>query len=116
MGWECSCQNHVPDVPPYGWPITIAECQGKEQACINNCSSGALQNICIKGCGLYYKCKKAGSLPSGLRVSDENKIPVYNTHASEGEGSSASLLACFSCSLYTSFFIGSVVSFISALL
>ncbi|KAL0141173.1 hypothetical protein V8B55DRAFT_1379602 [Mucor lusitanicus] len=78
MAWNCKCKNHVPDTPPYGWPITISECHGKETACNHGCSSGSTNAICLKACGQYYKCNQAGSPPSGLRVDNENDVPNYS--------------------------------------
>ncbi|KAI8984015.1 hypothetical protein BDF20DRAFT_804540, partial [Mycotypha africana] len=78
MAWNCACQNHVPDTPPYSWPITIAECQGKEASCSQQCNYGVTQNVCLKGCKRYFKCNKPGGPKSGLQVKDENQLPDYD--------------------------------------
>ncbi|KAI8062960.1 hypothetical protein BDF21DRAFT_347427 [Thamnidium elegans] len=78
MSWMCSCQNQVPDVPPYHWPITLAECHGREASCINGCTYGTTKEICIKACNKYYRCDKAGSPSSGLRVEKEQDKPTYS--------------------------------------
>ncbi|KAI7893414.1 uncharacterized protein EV154DRAFT_583319 [Mucor mucedo] len=82
MAWICLCQSHVPDVPPYHWPVTLAECQGKEQACMNNCFYGSTKTICIDACSRYYTCDKAGSPFSGLRVEREDQTPTYGNSSS----------------------------------
>ncbi|KAI9249935.1 hypothetical protein EDC94DRAFT_527401 [Helicostylum pulchrum] len=78
MSWMCSCQNQVPDVPPYHWPITLAECHGRESSCMNGCTYGTTKDVCMKACNKYYKCDKAGSPSSGLRVEKEQDKPAYS--------------------------------------
>lgn len=87
-------QDQVPTVPPYHWPVAIAECHGKELSCSNACSDGATKDICTQACSRYYRCDQAGSPPSGLKVDDENKIPVYQVPVSNGS------ILCFSFALY----------------
>lgn len=78
MGWICKCQNHVPDNPPYQWPVALAECHGRENSCIKGCTYGATKEICIKACNKYFKCNQAGSPLSGLRIEREDQIPSYS--------------------------------------
>lgn len=72
----------MPDVPPYHWPVTLAECQGKEQSCMNNCFYGSTKTICVDACKRYYSCDKAGSPLSGLRVEREDETPTYGNSSS----------------------------------
>ncbi|KAI8364673.1 uncharacterized protein BYT42DRAFT_165230 [Radiomyces spectabilis] len=79
MAWGCSCQNKVPDCPPYQWPVTVAECNGRDEACQQGCNYGVTKDLCIKGCHRYFKCNQPGSTPSYLQTSRPDQIPVYNS-------------------------------------
>ncbi|KAI9352422.1 hypothetical protein BD770DRAFT_474469 [Pilaira anomala] len=78
MSWMCSCQNQVPNVPPHHWPIALAECNGREASCKEGCGFDSTKTICIHACYKYFKCDKAGSPSSGLRVENEQDEPNYN--------------------------------------
>ncbi|KAI7898491.1 uncharacterized protein BX663DRAFT_555854 [Cokeromyces recurvatus] len=64
MTWGYVCQNYVPDIPPYAWPIVIAECQGRETDCQEGYNYGTAKDLCLKGCERYYRCEQAGGQPS----------------------------------------------------
>ncbi|KAI9251193.1 hypothetical protein BY458DRAFT_482408 [Sporodiniella umbellata] len=95
MGWGCTCKNQVPTVPPYHWPVSVAECRGKESSCINACSDGAIKDLCTKACSRYYVCDQAGSPPSGLKVDDKDIKPIYQVSVSDGSVYSFSLILIY---------------------
>jgi hypothetical protein len=71
-------KNHVPITPPYHWPVTVAECHGKESSCRNSCSEGVIKDLCSQACAKYYRCDAAGSPPSGLKVDEADQAPIYH--------------------------------------
>ncbi|KAI7869340.1 hypothetical protein BDF14DRAFT_1722976 [Spinellus fusiger] len=78
MAWGCTCKSKVPDCPPYQWPVTVAECNGREHACRMGCGEGPTNTLCTTGCQCYYKCNQPGSVQSFLRTDTENQKPIYN--------------------------------------
>ncbi|KAI7852519.1 hypothetical protein BDC45DRAFT_443931 [Circinella umbellata] len=91
MAWNCSCRNKVPDSPPYQWPVTLAECTGREQKCQAKCTNQSTQQLCIEGCAKYFRCNRPGGPQSQLQVMDPNMTPKYDDPTSN-----ATVLTCLS--------------------
>ncbi|KAI9225596.1 MAG: hypothetical protein DHS80DRAFT_3177, partial [Piptocephalis tieghemiana] len=81
MGWGCGCGNTTPKTPKYLWPVTLAECNGKLNDCINNVcikdKTGADVINCQTSCRTTYNCNEGKSPASHLEVSDVNATPDY---------------------------------------
>ncbi|KAL0081291.1 hypothetical protein F4703DRAFT_1866058 [Phycomyces blakesleeanus] len=78
MAWGCDCKTKIPDCPPYQWPVSIAECRGREDACNNGCAEGTTKELCADGCKRYYRCNMPGGIPSALRTNTSDEKPIYN--------------------------------------
>ncbi|ORZ15310.1 hypothetical protein BCR42DRAFT_376481 [Absidia repens] len=69
MNWGCTCQQKIPNSLPFQWPVTVAECNGKENTCEAGCGNGAQADLCRNLCSGYFKCNRPGSEPSKLRLN-----------------------------------------------
>ncbi|KAI8331479.1 hypothetical protein BC941DRAFT_474823 [Chlamydoabsidia padenii] len=65
MQWGCNCQQKLPKSLPFQWPVTVAECSGKEKTCESGCADQNCRDLCQN----YFKCNRPGSEPSKLRMT-----------------------------------------------
>ncbi|KAI9252429.1 hypothetical protein BDA99DRAFT_587930 [Phascolomyces articulosus] len=79
MAWGCNCRNKVPDSPPYQWPVTLAECTGKERNCEIGCNDQPAKDLCIEGCNKYFRCNRPGGPQSRLQTLHPDIAPNYDT-------------------------------------
>ncbi|ORY90032.1 hypothetical protein BCR43DRAFT_447903 [Syncephalastrum racemosum] len=77
MAWGCTCQNKIPDCPPYEWPVTVAECQGRTKTCQAGCTDQATREICQNRCTHYFRCHQPGGMKSQLQVENPGQTPTY---------------------------------------
>ncbi|KAI8144518.1 hypothetical protein BJV82DRAFT_607596 [Fennellomyces sp. T-0311] len=78
MAWGCNCRNKVPDCPPYQWPVTLAECQGREQKCESGCTDHPTESLCVEGCTKYFRCNRPGGPQSRLQTNHPDATPIYD--------------------------------------
>ncbi|KAL1928698.1 hypothetical protein VTP01DRAFT_2484 [Rhizomucor pusillus] len=108
MAWDCKCQNKVPDCPPYQWPVTVAECKGRESACQAGCTDESTKDLCTNACSHYYKCNRPGGPPSKLHTENPDQVPVYEVNpVGYAHVAAPSMLYYYSISLL---FIGEIYS------
>ncbi|KAF7725524.1 hypothetical protein EC973_009554 [Apophysomyces ossiformis] len=72
------CNNKIPACPPYQWPVVVAECHGRTEACQDGCTYGPTKELCHQSCENYYKCNQPGALRSHLQTDRPDQVPVYN--------------------------------------
>ncbi|KAI8089293.1 uncharacterized protein BX664DRAFT_262918 [Halteromyces radiatus] len=104
MNWSCSCQNKIPDVLPFQWPVTVAECNGKEQTCESGCGSGSTADLCRSQCSQYFKCNRPGSQPSSLRLD----YPPSSSSSSSSSSTSSSASSLSSSLTFSIPFVKSI--------
>ncbi|RKP12404.1 hypothetical protein BJ684DRAFT_21054 [Piptocephalis cylindrospora] len=99
MGWGCGCGNATPKTPKYLWPVTLSECNGKLEDCINNVcpktKTGADVITCQTSCRSTYGCNEGKAPATHLEVNDVNEVPDYNgtkgdANKGNGNGSNTS--------------------------
>ncbi|KAI9495533.1 hypothetical protein BDB00DRAFT_813690 [Zychaea mexicana] len=109
MAWGCNCRNKVPDCPPYQWPVTLAECRGREQKCEAGCSTNhPTKDICTDGCKSYFRCNRPGGPQSRLQTEQPNISPVYDMTTSAT--SSATAFRMFSPSIVAAVMVDLLLS------
>ncbi|KAI7883361.1 hypothetical protein K492DRAFT_126524 [Lichtheimia hyalospora FSU 10163] len=86
MEWGCNCKTKIPECAPYQWPVTVAECQGRETKCQEECTDSITQELCKEGCSEYFRCERPGGPASQLRSESVNTAaPMHDdAHPSNG--------------------------------
>ncbi|KAI9313733.1 hypothetical protein BX666DRAFT_1863425 [Dichotomocladium elegans] len=105
MAWGCKCEHKVPDCAPYEWPMTAAECHGREDSCRAGCSDPLTQDVCFTACNRYYRCGRPGGLPSLLQTASPMELPAYDPPPSQSSQSSCSVQMLIAAGLLTLFMI-----------
>ncbi|KAJ8655614.1 hypothetical protein O0I10_008702 [Lichtheimia ornata] len=92
MEWGCNCKSKIPECAPYQWPVTVAECRGRETKCQEGCTDSVTQELCKDGCSEYFRCQRPGGPASQLRSESVNNASAASMHDDAHPSSAATTL------------------------
>jgi len=88
MGWGCGCDNKVPDLQGWQWPINQQDCIGRGEACKKACTPA--DQACFTDCTTTYsaKCGTDQEPPAYYNVDNVNDVPTYGPPSASSNSSS----------------------------
>ncbi|KAN0060620.1 hypothetical protein ACQY0O_007278 [Thecaphora frezii] len=83
MGVACRCSRGAARLQQYSWPVMLADCRGRNTACIDACqkpnAATADKNQCFQACRDNFEtnCGRPGQMAADYSVRKEGQKPSY---------------------------------------